>query len=75
MFVLMSSRSGLKVGHLGGPLAKSAENLVNTRGHIFKAIIMNLAENVCLDDFRSSSKLGHLKSKFRSPDQIKGRPC
>ena len=33
MFVLMISRSGLKLGHLGqklGDLAKSAENLVNT---------------------------------------------
>ena len=38
---------GQKLGHL----AKSAENLVNTSGHIFQAVIMNLAQIVCLDDF------------------------
>ena len=36
-----------KLGHR----AKSAENLVNTSGHIFEVIIMNVAQNVCLDDF------------------------
>ena len=36
-----------KLGHQ----AKPAENLVNTSGHIFEAIIMNLAQNVCLDEF------------------------
>ena len=55
MFSLISSRSGLKLGHLGqtlGHLAKSAENLVNTLVvTFFEAIIMNLAQNVCLDDF------------------------
>ena len=38
---------GQKLGHL----AKSEENLVNTSGHIFQAVIMNLAQIVCLDDF------------------------
>ena len=38
---------GQKLGHQ----AKSAENLVNTSGHIFEAIFMNLAQNVYLDDF------------------------
>ena len=38
---------GKKLGHL----AKSAEKRINTSGHIFEAIIMNLAQNVCLDDF------------------------
>ena len=57
MFVLMISRSSLKLGHFGsktGHCAKSKENLVNTlatQGHIFEAIIMNLAQNVCLDVF------------------------
>ena len=54
-FVLMISRSSLKlvtwslkVGHQ----AKSRENLVNTlRGHTIEVIFMNLAQNVCLDDF------------------------
>ena len=54
MFVLMISRSSSKLvtwGQKPGHRAKSAENLVNTSGHIFQAIIMNLAQNVCLDDF------------------------
>ena len=55
MLFLMSSRSSLKLGHLGSKTrsrAKSAEYLDNTQvGHIFEAIIMNLAQNVCLDDF------------------------
>ena len=54
MFVLVSSRSSLKMGHLGkklGHQAKSAENLVNTLAVTFEAVIMNLAQNVCLDGF------------------------
>ena len=48
MFVLMISRPSSKLGHLGSKLGyhtKSKENLVNTlySGHIFEAIIMNLA--------------------------------
>ena len=53
MFVLMISGSSLKPGHVGsnlGHMAKSAENLI-TSGHIFQAIIMTLAQNVCLYDF------------------------
>ena len=37
---------GQKLGHL----AQSAESLI-TSGHIFQAIIMNLAQIICLDDF------------------------
>ena len=54
MFVLMISRSSLKLGHLRSKTrspGQISENLVNTSGHIFEAIIMNLAQNVCLDDF------------------------
>ena len=54
MFVLMISSQvqnwitwGQKLGHL----ARSAENLLNTSGHIFQAFIMNLAQHVCRDDF------------------------
>ena len=36
-----------KLGHR----AKSAENLVKTSGHIFQAVMMYLAQNVCFDDF------------------------
>ena len=55
MLVLMISRSSLKLGHLEsklGHLAKLKEDPVNTlEVNIFEAIIMNLAQNVCLDDF------------------------
>ena len=34
---------------------------------MFEVIIMNLAQNVCLDAFRSTLKVGHLGSKIRSP--------
>ena len=55
------------------------ENLVNTSGHIFEVIIMNLAQNVCLDDFLGlvqnwvtwSQKLGHqARSKENLIDTI-----
>ena len=55
MFVLMISRSGSKLGQWCpklGHLAKPAENIVNTLAvTFFEAIIMNLAQNVCLDEF------------------------
>ena len=39
---------GQKLGHL----AKSAENLVNTLAvTFFEAVILNLAQNDCLDEF------------------------
>ena len=36
---------------------------------------MNLAQNVCLDDFKVSFETGSLGSKTRSPGQIKGKTC
>ena len=54
MFVSMSSRpSGNRVtwGKKLGHLTNLKEDLVNTRGHIFESVIMNLAQNVCIDDF------------------------
>ena len=36
---------------------------------------MNLAENVCLDDFKVKFKTGSPGSKTRSPGQISGKPC
>ena len=50
MFVSMVSRSDLELGHLESNLGhqvKSKENLIKT----LEVIIMNLAQNVCLDDF------------------------
>ena len=54
MFVLMISRSSLKLGHLGSttgsPGQISGKPCYHSRGHIFQAIIMNLAQSVCCDD-------------------------
>ena len=36
---------------------------------------MKLGQNVCLDDSRSSSKMGHVGSKTRSLGQILEKPC
>ena len=36
---------------------------------------MNLAQNVCLDDFLVKFETGSLGSKTRSPGQISGKPC
>ena len=55
MFVLMISRSSLKLEHLGSktrsPGQISVKSSYHTSGHIFQAVIMNLAQNVCLDEF------------------------
>ena len=54
MFVLMISRSSLKLGHLisetRSPGQIKRKPCWCSRGHIFEVIIMNLA--VCLDDFK-----------------------
>ena len=68
MFVLMISRSSLKLGHLISKLvhlAKSMENLVDALEATFlKVIIRNLAQNVCLDDFK-------VMYSFLSSDSLK----
>ena len=53
MFVLMSSRSSLKLGHFGIKSRSPGrqQKILFSSGHIFEAIIMNFAQNVCLDDF------------------------
>ena len=55
LVVMMISSSSLKLGHQ----AKSKENFVNYLEITFEVIIMNLAQNVCLDS-RSGSELDHL---------------
>ena len=58
MFVLMISRSTccLKLGHLiletRSPGQIKGKPCWCSRGHIFEVIIMNPAQNVCLDDFK-----------------------
>ena len=53
MFVLMKSRTDLKMGHVElktRPLVHILEELcVCSRSHIFSPIIMKLSQNVCLD--------------------------
>ena len=55
MFVLMISRSSSKLGHLESktrsPGQISGKSCYHSMGHIFEAIIINLAQNVCLADF------------------------
>ena len=49
------SRSSLKLGHLGtktrSPGQTSRKPCLHSSSHIFEAIIINLAQNVCLDEF------------------------
>ena len=62
MFVLMISRSSLKLGHFESktrsPGQISRKPCLHSSGHIFQAIIMNLAQNVCLDDFKVKLETG-----------------
>ena len=68
MFVLMISRSSLKLGHLisktSSPGQIKGKPCSCSRGHIFEVIIMNLAQNVCLDDFE-------VMYSFLSSDSLK----
>ena len=67
MFVLMISRSGLKLitwGKKLGPWPNQRKPCKDSSGHIFQAIIMNLAQIVVMMISWSSLKLGHLGSKI-----------
>ena len=52
----MISRSSLKLGYLisetRSPTQMKGKPCICSRGHIFEVIIMNLAQNVCFDDFK-----------------------
>ena len=52
-FVLMKSRTSLKMGHVGSKTRSlghiSEKPYAHSRGHIFSPIIMKLGQNVCLD--------------------------
>ena len=78
MFVLLISRSCLKLGHVGqklGHQAKPAENLVNTLAVTFlKNSSCILLKMFVLMSSSICSKLGHLESKTRSPGQISRKP-
>ena len=55
MFVFMISRSSSKLGNLASKTRSlgqiKGKPCLHSRGHIFEVIIMNFAQNVCLDDF------------------------
>ena len=53
MFVLLISRSSSKLGHMGSKTRSTGQisgKSYHSSGGIFEAIIIDLAENVCLDD-------------------------
>ena len=66
MFVLMISRSSSKLGHLGSKTRSPGQisgKSYHSSGYIFEAIIMNLAQNFCLDDFEVMFETGLLGVK------------
>ena len=71
MFVLMISRSSSKLGYLESETrspAKSKENLVDTLVvTFFEVIIMNLAQNICLDDFKEKFGTRSLMTIIHGP--------
>ena len=76
MFVLMISRSSSKLEHLGSKTRSPGQISVkfyHSSGHIFQAIIMNLAQNVCHDEFKVKLETGSLgvKNKVTGPNQQK----
>ena len=74
MFVMMISRSDLKLGHLGSKTR--SPGLVNTLAVIFlKQSSWILLKMFVLMSSGSSSKLGHLGSKTRSPGQNSRKFC
>ena len=58
----MSSRICLKLGHMGSktrsPAQISRKPCEHSSGHIFQAIIVNLAQNIFLDEFMDMFETG-----------------
>ena len=79
MLIIIISRSGLKLGHVGAKtrsLGKILEKpCVHSRGHSFDLKSMKLGQNVNSHKCKSSSKLGRVGSKTRSLGQIMRKPC
>ena len=66
MFVLMISRSSSKLGHLESKTRSPGQisgKPYHFSTHIFQAIIIKLAQNVCLDDFKVKFETGSLGVK------------
>ena len=66
MLVLMISRSSSKLEHLVSKTRSPGQISVksyHSSGHIFQAIIMNLTQYVCLDEFLVKFETGSLGVK------------
>ena len=48
---------------------------VLARGHILSPVVMKLGQNVCLDKYLQSLKMGHVGSKTRSLGQNLDKYC
>ena len=73
MLIIMISRSGLKLGHVGSKTRSLGQILekpfVHSRGHSFVLHVMTLVRMLIILMSRSSLKLGHVVSKTRSVGQ------
>ena len=79
MFVLIKSRTSVKIGHVGSKTRSLGQILelpcVLSRGHNFSPIIMKLRQNVCLDEILDKCENGHVGSKTWSLGQMLEKPC
>ena len=80
MFVLVKSRTSLKMGHVRSKTNSLGQILekpcVCSKGDIFSPIVMILGSNVCLDVISEElKKMGHVGSKSRSLGQILDKLC
>ena len=79
MFVLMKSRTSLKMGHVRSETRSLGQILekpcVRSRGHIFSPTIMKLCQNFCLDKISDELEMNHVGSKTRSLSQILDKTC
>ena len=62
MIILMSSRSSLKLGHVGSKISSPGQigrkPCYHSSGHSFEAVIFILAQNICLDKFQDKFESG-----------------
>ena len=79
MLIIIISRSGLKLGHVGSKIWSLGQILekpcVHSKGHSFDSKFTKLYQNVNHHNIRPRSKLGHVGSKTRSLGQILEIPC
>ena len=79
MLMIIISRSGSKVGHVGSKTRSLGQILekpcVHSRGHSFDPKFMKFVRLLIIIISRSMLKLGHVRSKTRSLGQILEKPC